>query len=55
MGDVLTWGAICGFLLLAWLTYASFTHPITKEPETRVDAGTYEVDPPPVYHFDDEL
>lgn len=55
MGDVITWGAICGFLLLAWLTYASFTRPIAHDADSRVDAGTFEVTPPPVYHFDDQL
>lgn len=55
MGDIMTWGAICGMLLLAWLTYASFTYPITQDADTRVDAGTFELQLPPAYHFDDEL
>lgn len=37
--EALTWGTVCGVLLLAWLTYASLIHPLTPDEDSQVDAG----------------
>jgi hypothetical protein len=48
-----TWGAICGVLLLGWLTWSALIQPIAAEQETRIEAGSIEVEYPE-YHFLDE-
>jgi cytoskeletal protein RodZ len=52
MTELIAWGAICGILLLGWLTYAVVVRPLTESTETRVDAGAHEA--PPV-HFEEEF
>jgi cytoskeleton protein RodZ len=50
--DAITWGGICLFLLVAWLTYATFTNPISEDTE-RVEAGIQEITPPT--HFEEDF
>ena len=37
--EALTWGAVCGVLLLDWLTYSSVIRPLAHDEKTGVDAG----------------
>jgi cytoskeleton protein RodZ len=50
--DAITWGGICAFLLIAWLTYATFTKPMAEDTE-RVEAGTIQIKPPT--HFEEDF
>jgi cytoskeletal protein RodZ len=59
LSEMITWGAVCAFLLLGWLTYSAVFRPVAEDGETRVDAGTVEVEQeleiaPPPYHFPEE-
>ena len=53
VSEMATWGAVCGVLLLGWLTWSALIQPIAAEQETRIEAGTIEVEYPE-YHFLDE-
>jgi len=53
VSEMATWGAICGVLLLGWLTWSALIQPIAAEQETRIEAGSIEVEYPE-YHFLDE-
>jgi cytoskeletal protein RodZ len=55
VADALTWGAICGIVLLGWVTYSVVLKPAAVD-ETRVEAGTFDAPRPPEFHFlEDEL
>jgi cytoskeletal protein RodZ len=51
--DALTWAAICGILLFAWVAFNSLVKPFAHDAKDRVNAGTVELAPPK--HFDDEF
>jgi len=53
LGEVMAWAAICGILLLGWLTYAVVMRPLAESEDIRVDAGTVEIVPPT--HFEEDL
>lgn len=55
VSDAITWGAICGIVLLGWVTYSVVLKPAPVE-ENRVEAGTFDAPQPPEFHFlEDEL
>ena len=58
MQDAITWGAICGILLLGWATWSTLVSPLAGDEDTRVNAGQIEAEfPPPSYpeyHFEDD-
>ena len=51
--EAVSWGSICGVLLLAWITYAVLMRPFAERPEDSVDAGVVELAPPT--HFEEEF
>lgn len=46
LSDAITWGAVCGVLLLAWIAYSVVVSPFAETTRERVDAGTIEIAPP---------
>lgn len=52
VAEALTWGAVCGVLLLAWITYTVVLKPAPAE-DNRIEAGTIEIEMPE-YHFLEE-
>ena len=54
VSDALTWGAICGIVLLGWVAYSVVLKPAPLE-DTRVNAGTIEIEAPDYHFLDDEL
>lgn len=54
MADAITWGAICGIVLLGWMTYSVVLKPAAQE-ESRIEAGTMEIEMPEFHFLEDEL
>ncbi len=54
MSDVITWGTICGIVLLGWITYSVVLKPAPQE-DTRVNAGTIEIEVPEYHFLEDDL
>jgi cytoskeletal protein RodZ len=50
LAEAITWGTICGILLLGWVTYSTIIQPLAPNPDERVQADTLEE---PV-HFEEE-
>jgi len=44
--DAMTWAAICGLLLLGWVSYSIVVKPFGESAPGRVNAGTIEIEPP---------
>ncbi len=51
VGDLATWAVILGIVALGWLTYTVVFHPQPNGAETRVEAGTVEIEAPPTRGF----
>lgn len=53
LADMITWGAICGALLVMWLAYSVMVRPLVTPPADPVEAAI-EVSPPE-HHFREEF
>lgn len=54
MSDIITWGTICGIVLLGWITYSVVLKPAPQE-ENRVNAGTIEIEVPEYHFLEDDI
>ncbi len=54
LADAITWGTICGIVLLGWITYSVVLKPAPQE-DTRVNAGTIEIEVPEYHFLEDDL
>ena len=51
VADFITWGTICGMVVLGWITFNTIVKPFADRPDTRVEAGTSAITPP--VHFEE--
>jgi len=53
LAELITWGAICGFLLFGWFAYSAIVRPLAANTPAYVEAGVDDIAPPT--HFEEDF